>query len=743
MPEALHYSPYLIEWETIIAQSWKTGVVILIGIILCLSILYAALRKKRRAYTSQITARNRLYKGRDYVVCMGLFVLSLIVNLAQIERDSLSSMEGTYLTEAAQNTNLAAAITNRDGITNSHMPLYRTLLYLWMKTGQSVAHVRVLSAVLGALASSALYVFALNFLARPLAVVSVVLLLISPIHIYFSQSIMPYALLSFCVYGYYAAFLRCMENPRGSATCFYVTFLALGLNTHAIFLGLLVPPFIAVLLSLRHDATRKPEAMFTLYLYLEKTLLGFFFLLPFAAMHLAYLKFFTDVFPTMIGYLEAIPHISELSWRGRVFFLHVLSLISGVFPAHSIAALSTLGVLLICTVTLVLARQKQALLCCVMPLALLVAEQFLAFTYLSQAFFEVRYFCCAPGFYWLTCLIVLELCRKRLGQSDLLHPIIRRRQLALGSIAVSLMLTLPSLVTLYQRPRHTLQPDLASLAGFLRASQRPGDALCVTPAPFFADILLYYLSGPWPTLYGWTREVASLQFNAFPPDTSESTTPALITNCYLPWEEASRNMFFERIWLVYSDEHTLGYPEYSDAPYRRVQAYYERTCVREGSWSFPYVQVTCYRPRFRIQGWEDRSFVLVLGRDDYPYLKGLAPPITIANPYRSVCGEAGIRLPLYRSLKDPWVVMYVARESCANDGGVLRIACSVGSSRTHQSYRLGDLPIEAEHRIEITCPADKGPWVELTFSVETESLRDKGTCACPVRLYRIEFEDRQ
>lgn len=78
--------------------------------------------------------------------------------------------------------------------TNVHPPLIYPVLHLWVKyIGVSEFAIRMLSVIMGMTTLVVVYFMARHWLNRKLAMTSLLLLVVSPLHLYWSQSVRPYA----------------------------------------------------------------------------------------------------------------------------------------------------------------------------------------------------------------------------------------------------------------------------------------------------------------------------------------------------------------------------------------------------------------------------------------------------------------------------------------------------------------------------------------------------------------------
>lgn len=747
MPERLHYVEYFFnkpreELLATLAHAYPLALLLWLALtaLLCFSYLTAKRRRKRLQPPVALTPPRPL--RADAHTLVALFLASLSLNLFRIGQESLSTMEGTYLSEAATNTSLLGALLNWNGLINSHFPLYRLFIHLALHFGDSLVYLRALSAVLGALAVPIWYLFVKRFFSAPTALLSSLLFMVSPLHIYFSQSIMPYSLLTVLVMLHYYLFVLISENPSRKNTLAYAAVVALGLNVHALFFGTLIPPFLYQLSRyLRHR--HKEQTRYLFLLYLEKTLLAGLFFLPFVLIELSVMTFFSKDFTGYMAYIEIFHPIDEVARVSAVFLARLGNAIPG-FDTRS-PAIAWASALLFVSASLLLLfwRGVGTFLLTAGPCYCLLLMQYVHFLYIDHLNFEIRYWCFAPAFFWATVLGALgTLLRRRAVEARLpLLPGHHRSRSAL--IALGILCALPSLATLFSLYTRLDNPDIRSAARFLRDRMENGDALCVTPASFFADVLLYHLHEPWDDFKRWDSRINALQLNRIPRGDGFVEYFGSISNRFLPWEEASRNLFFERIWLVDIEETTLGYPEYSDKPSRRVKTYYDRAFELKETRRFQRVSLSLYKTRYAIPGLTSKTFVLRLGKDDYPYLDGFAPPATYPSAYRILTPRSRVRIPIENGLSGAGSRLKVTisfrpgTRSCENK--VLRLAYLLGERAIHREHRY--ITDEVEQRVEDILESEAGGAPVLEIAFEPDGMSDtEAACIPDLKLESIELE---
>ncbi len=108
------------------------------------------------------------------------------------------------------------------------MPLHVTLLFFWIRFfGISELSVRAMSVIFGTLCIPLTYLLAEKIFNKRIAVISTILVTLSPIHIYYSQEARPYALLIFLTLCSFYFFLH-----HGNRFSLYIASSTLMIYTH-------------------------------------------------------------------------------------------------------------------------------------------------------------------------------------------------------------------------------------------------------------------------------------------------------------------------------------------------------------------------------------------------------------------------------------------------------------------------------------------------------------------------------
>lgn len=195
-----------------------------------------------RAFSSLRAARSATDEGhrRSTVLLAAIVLLAFGLRLARLTFQPLWWDEGWSLYFAASDVPTLLALTSVD----IHPPLYYLLLRLWIAvTGSGTVAVRIFSALVGTAAVPLLFAVGRRLLGRGGGLLAAALLAISPFHVYYSQEVRMYGLVTlFGLAAFYFAHKWAARQEASSLlgyilaaaaalyTQYYAAFLLLGLN---------------------------------------------------------------------------------------------------------------------------------------------------------------------------------------------------------------------------------------------------------------------------------------------------------------------------------------------------------------------------------------------------------------------------------------------------------------------------------------------------------------------------------
>ena len=102
----------------------------------------------------------------------------------------------------------------RGTIADQHPPLYYVILHFWMLLGHDEFTLRILSAVLGTVSIAVLYKIGRHLFSPQIGLVAALLLSISPVHIWYSQEVRMYVLLTLLSMVSIYLFWLLFDRPR-------------------------------------------------------------------------------------------------------------------------------------------------------------------------------------------------------------------------------------------------------------------------------------------------------------------------------------------------------------------------------------------------------------------------------------------------------------------------------------------------------------------------------------------------
>lgn len=150
----------------------------------------------------------------DWVLIASILILALILRVVQLDFQPLWWDEGYSVFFATRDMLTMLARTAVD----IHPPFYYALLQLWlMFFGQSVVALRLLSVMIGLASVPLIYVVGCQLFNRPVGLIAALLLAVSPLHIYYSQEVRMYGLLTLFALGSIALQIELLRRDGNRA----------------------------------------------------------------------------------------------------------------------------------------------------------------------------------------------------------------------------------------------------------------------------------------------------------------------------------------------------------------------------------------------------------------------------------------------------------------------------------------------------------------------------------------------
>ncbi len=187
--------------------------------------------------------RTSIHGARlEVVVLAGIVGLGFFFRVYNLAQESLWLDEAHSLTIARMSLDSQLAwLANSD-----HPPLYFLLLHFWQRFGASEFWLRLPSAIIGTMGIFAIYALARTLFDGVSALMAALLLAISSVHVWYSQEVRSYVLVSlWTIVSSYFLVVSVRQGRTVNWVCYAITMLA-GLYTHYFFV-LLIPAHLAFL----------------------------------------------------------------------------------------------------------------------------------------------------------------------------------------------------------------------------------------------------------------------------------------------------------------------------------------------------------------------------------------------------------------------------------------------------------------------------------------------------------------
>lgn len=182
-----------------------------------------------------------------FLILTAGFILR-IINLDQ----SLWLDEATQLILSAKS--ISEIIHNR--VADFHPPLSYLLYHFWLKLGSSEVWLRLLPVIFGVATVFAIYLLTIRMFNKRIALLSALLLSISPYHIYYSQEVRMYSLAALLATLSMYFFVNIIKGKRLTDTLAYVIATTSLLYTHYLGVFLVLSQFIFILICCK-EKTRQ------------------------------------------------------------------------------------------------------------------------------------------------------------------------------------------------------------------------------------------------------------------------------------------------------------------------------------------------------------------------------------------------------------------------------------------------------------------------------------------------------
>ena len=669
------------------------------------------------------------------VALLAWFSGALALRLLGCDLQPADSQELTYLLQVAYPRavfdgplDAFTAVALSPQMVSPHPPLFRVLLLFWMEGGDSLLWLRLPSVVFGAATVPLVFAWARRELGTVPAVVAAGSLAVSPLHIYYSQTVMPYTLLGVCAVA--ACSLHHRALTPGGPLGRYTLALAAGFVSHFIFPALVAP----LALEAVWRRVRSPGASGDRWRLWRFVLAGSVSLMPLGGYSLA-LFFYADVMPFILPVIEAMklfapPDVADFASGYAEFAAHGLA---STFADPRWAWLSIPGVVLVVVGAMrratpasvdqaAAARRTWTL---TLPVLFVAGFFFMLglVTILGNGFFYFasRRFVPLVPFLYLLFAGGLWTLHQGMLERGLSRTLARVLALVLLLITVA-----PQLARTATQATVVVKPDVPGAAEYLDSRLETGDAVAVGPYLFF-DFLYswevrgatadWYQAGGPPRWVRYQRDAGAVDVMLSPSD------------MLLPWRQVLEHAALRRVWLVEVDEVPFGLRELEGPGTVRADAVtsggFEPCPSIAPERSLHGVVVSCFRRR---QPAPLPAATLLIGSEDYRQVVGLAPPGAVPSRFRRLTASSavilpwsdeGITLDFTTKLPPPLIELKVHAEGLDGAAG-------------GEAVTLALAPGQSTHRVQLEWPPGASPApgqpVRVGFELPVAALADSPHC---------------
>jgi hypothetical protein len=630
-------------------------------ILLLLAFMIRYMARKQKAVESEIddavlSTPTAGIADRAWMVAALLFILGMIIRVSGLAFESIDAQEYTYYTKAIRSDSLLFTILNPFMI-SPHLPLNRVVLFFWDKLFDTFIMARLPAAIFGAATAPILYLWIRRDYSRFAAILASGLLVISPFHVYFSQCVSPYTLLTLLVVSSCALHSRALApEASGRTRIAYATVNALGFVCHFGFWFV----YLALAMETLYKFMRSPKAILDrLRLWRFGSLLSYA-LIPLAAYSILFFHFLSrlDVIKAMMTKLKIHYQYPDLT-DGLINYLVEMT----KFFAHGhIASFGSLTAAWLGAIALPfmaygiysrIRKSREHLWYLLWPVVILAFFMFVngLFTMLKLRFFDFalrRLVSNIPLMYALFA-VGLWLFHERLAQKS-------RRWAYVVTASVILLVGGGQIRDLVHIKTVRQKADLAAAVDYIEENLQDGDGIAIGPYIFYEGIFNYYFLRP--KTERWYSEMAPARWQrsrapapatdctadqvADSPDECGIIEPPHIflalTDMYIPWDTALEQVDLRRVWLLKIIEKPYEFPELLGEGTTTAENFSSHGFQSCGIKKFTKAVVSCFEqplPR-------PNADFLYIGRNDYRQLTGFIPNAYVRAPSRRITDDSKI-----------------------------------------------------------------------------------------------------
>jgi len=670
-----------------------------------------------------------------------LFALALAIRLFYLGLEPLDSQELSYYIKATASNNILMVIF-APFMASPHPPLFTLLMFLWRLFNDSLFYLRLPAAICGALTAPLLYAWISRRTNHFIAAATGLMLAVSALHTYYSQTIMPYSLLNLLIVAAYYLHHRVLDEPdRHYRNIAYSVVLAAGLLCHFSYFAFIFPLILETLWTFYRSA-KTPGDWRRLFKFAHVLTAA---VLAFIALSIGLVIYFVAglkvIMPIVKGMDLYFPYASV--GEGLLHFvkelLHFFEYGFGcTFGSRAVVWRDLLYAPFALLGLLWWHRSHRGLLWHVqLPvlagLGFFVANGLLTVVQNHFFYFAMRRFMpLLPFLYFLLAYglwIPTQL------------PVIRARRVFTYALAGSVLLSVISWqsLDLTQSLLTMERSDTDNAVAYLKRNLEDGDAGAVGPYAFFESMFNYAFRrhqrdwvmtlgpGRWRRHSTWKDSQAVSAHLLYP-----------LHNVYLPWNEVLANVYLKRIWLMTVEETPYGWRELLGSGTITPEPLYRAGCTLTDQVNFQLVTISRFTPPPH-RHWVDS---IIFGANDFAQARGFLPSEQVRTVKRLIVHDASVKFAEAETIAA--LTLDIEKFKFSRQ---LELILELSTSQGHSTLTMHTQPGTAHLHIPIhNLPAAPGDELTVSFKFDEENrdlfpdcLTDEGF-VCGLYLYKMEVE---
>ncbi|NLH47895.1 MAG: hypothetical protein GX444_04740 [Myxococcales bacterium] len=635
------------------------------------------------------------------------FLISLVICLAGIKAEALYSMEATYLCEFVPGRSLLSVLFNSVAIYNSHNPLYRLLMHYLSVFGTGLVFYRAVSAFGIAVTTALTYQMGRTLIGRRAGLAMGLAAALCPYLVSHGRVVMPYAIMAALTLVASLTFLGMIQGHQRYRLWFTIS-LALGLYMHLIY-AFFVIGFFAYALT-QERAQRLNAVMNTLHF----SAIGGLIYTPWFLGNLFYQAYMHPLFDELTVSTAVMPLTDAPVLSALEFFGNLLRLMLGLPRFAYLAGVSFFAVFILLIVPLIKRKRWDLLLFGITPfLTLIVTNAWTQYNQFSNMLLWMER-------YYLHLYPFLSLCVAA-GIAEFLRE--RSKKLQTAALAVFVVFLSIQVVSLVRQVRHPQFPRMDLAAAKIREIARDGDAVLVLPQDCYGDVLHYYLMDEPRDLnelllrteddgFRWYDLSSKNDARNHTPPKESAKVYLMVYNRMLPYLEMASNRRFQRLIVVNDAETNNDYWEYNILPYYEIMPrllHQHKVVLHE---RYLRMELWVLETQWPADVEPGQTFVVKLGKNDYPYIDGFSRDWAIAAEGRKIVDGAAVRVKSAAGAEKIRVAIRLLNPESDSEAFQLPVRLAMG--KNEQKFDLsgqGDATIQ----LEIDADPSSAQFVDISF----------------------------